>query len=298
MALPITAKINVKRHLEVGGCDIVELAKKYGTPLYVLDEETIREKCREYKHFLNKYYPDSQVLYASKALSVVAVMKIMAEMDMGVDITSGGELFTAMVAGVDPAKIYFHGNNKSEAEIAESLRANIGRFVVDSFAEIEFLSKIVVAHGKTANVMIRVLPGIEAHTHEFIQTGKLDSKFGIPISLVPKAVRRITELPGLKFMGIHAHIGSQILKVKPFVVLAEKLGDLAKEIKKKTGQDIVELNLGGGLGIHYSNGDEPPKIESLAKAIATAVKEKFPKNPPKLLIEPGRAFLSQAGLTL
>lgn len=298
MALPITAKVNMHRHLEIGGCDSVELAREFGTPLYVLDEPTIRERCREYKLFLATYYPNSEVLYASKALSVVAVLKIIAGKGMGADITSGGELITAVMGGVDPQKIYFHGNNKTADEVIEAFDAGVGRFVVDSFAEIEFLARLAKENRKMVPVLVRVLPGIEAHTHKFIQTGKLDSKFGIPIAQLSKAVRQIADSGSLEFIGLHAHIGSQIFKVKPFVVLAEKMSDLALELKKKTGQETRELNLGGGIGVAYTAADDPPEIESYIKGIAQAVKKKLGHMNPKLIIEPGRSIVAQAGVNL
>ena len=298
MTLPITAKVNMRRHLEIGGCDSVELAREFGTPLYVLDEPTIRERCREYKLFLATYYPNSEVLYASKALSVVAVLKIIAGKDMGTDITSGGELLTAVMGGVDPQKIYFHGNNKTADDIIEAFDAGVGRFVVDSFAEIEYLARLAKENRKMVPVLVRVLPGIEAHTHKFIQTGKLDSKFGIPIAQLPKAVRQINDSGSLEFIGLHAHIGSQIFKVKPFVALAEKMSDLALDLKKKTGQITRELNLGGGIGVAYTASDDPPEIESYIKGIAQVVKKKLGKMDPKLIIEPGRSIVAQAGVNL
>ncbi|OGC03636.1 diaminopimelate decarboxylase [candidate division WOR-1 bacterium RIFOXYA12_FULL_43_27] len=284
---PLTAKINDKGHLEIGGCDTTELAKQFGTPLYVLDELTVRHNCRQYVSTLKSKYPDSLVIYASKALCNTAILKMIADEGLGADVSSGGELFTAKKAGIGPEKIYFHGNNKSRKEIEEGIAYGV-KFVVDNFRELKNLDEISSSMDKQVEILFRVNPGIEAHTHEFIQTGKIDSKFGLQKSEVASAVKIAKDSKRLDFIGLHAHIGSQILDIDPYLIEVDILFSLAEGAK--------ELNLGGGWGISYLGEEVPPVPELLEKVIG---KVKAKKNfAPRLVFEPGRSIVGQAGITL
>ncbi len=297
---PITAKINEKGHLEIGGCDSVALAAEFGTPLYVLDEATIRERSREYKQALRVRYPNSEIIYASKALCTTAVLKIIESEGLGFDVSSSGELYTALKAQCNPKKIYFHGNNKSKKEIEEGLEVRISRFVVDNFNELEILDEVAKKKGVRADILIRVNPGIEAHTHEYIQTGRIDSKFGIGISEVLSAVKLADSKKFIEFRGLHAHIGSQIMDIKPFLLEAEVLLSLSKEIFDAHEFEVSEIDLGGGLGISYT-GEESPAIQSFAETISQKIIEKakeYEISEPKLILEPGRSIIGNAGVTL
>jgi len=286
---PITAKINNKNHLEVGGCDVMDLAKEFGTPLYAMDEATLRDRCRQYLKHFRAHYPNTDIVFASKALSNIGISRVIANEGLGFDVSSGGELFTVMRAGADPRKSYFHGNNKSPREIREGLEAGIGRFVVDNEAELERIGQTAQQIGLRAHILFRINPGIEAHTHEFIQTGKIDSKFGIPRDQLDGMVAKVKGMKLVDLVGLHAHIGSQILDVKPFVAEAELL---LEQIKK---YGLEEMNLGGGLGIAYLPQHQPPAIEHFAQEIARALKG---KTSARLVLEPGRSIVGTAGITL
>ena len=287
--LPDTAKINKQGNLEIGGYDTVELAKEFGTPLYVLDEETIRNRCREYLQSFRKYYPNTDVIYACKALCTAGAQKIVTSEGLGLDVSSGGELYTALKTGCDVKKIYFHGNNKSMAELKMALEAGIGRMVVDNLQELENLKEVAEMIGTQANIMFRINPGIEAHTHEYIKTGAVDSKFGLPEDQIDQAVKKARTMKRINLIGFHAHIGSQILDVKPFVEETKMLLELTLKYKTE------ELNIGGGPGIAYLSSDEPPSIEDYAKGISSVLKD---KTMAKLILEPGRSIMGTAGVTL
>ncbi len=298
---PITTKINAKNHLEIGGVDVLDLAKKYGTPLFVMDQETLERQAGLYVKNLKKYYPNSKVLFASKALSVTAILQLLSKAGMGAEVSSGGELLTARRARVKSEHIYYHGNNKSETEVREALKAKIGAFVVDNPEELHLISRICKEQNSRANLLIRVNPGIEAHTHEFIQTGKIDSKFGVAQEDLIGMVRTIDNNPFLTFRGIHAHIGSQIFDTKPFVAELKLLLDLAAKIKKTLEIDVEEIDLGGGLGAAYLPGENAPDFEGFFKEIAAVIhaeSKKLKIELPKLVLEPGRSIVAQAGITL
>jgi len=301
MNQPLTSKINEKGHLEVGGCDLVDLAAEFGTPLYILDETTIRGRCREYKTAFKSRYDNSLVIYACKALCNTAVVKIMNDEGLGLDVSSGGELYTARKANCEIKNIFFHGNNKTKKELKEAVEAGIGRIVVDNLDELKNLDAITRELNKKADILFRVNPGIEAHTHEFIQTGKIDSKFGLAKEKIVEAVKFANKTKFLNFMGLHAHIGSQILDIKPFKAEVETLCVLAGQILKETGTRIEELNLGGGLGIDYSGSEIVPGINDLAEEIVLTLKQKskeFDLGEPKLILEPGRSIVGSAGVTI
>lgn len=287
--LPDNARINKQGNLEIGGYDVVELAKEFGTPLYVLDEETIRNRCQQYLRSFRKYYAHTDVIYACKALCTAAVQRIVTSEGLGLDVSSGGEIYTALKAGCDPKKIYFHGNNKSKDELKLALEAGIGRIVVDSLQELEDLDEVAKLSGKRPEILFRINPGIEAHTHEYIKTGKVDSKFGIPLDQVEAAVKEAKKKKMISLLGFHAHIGSQILDIKPFV------DEVALLLKLTQNYDAQELNMGGGLGIAYLSSDEPPSLDSFARETAAVLKD---KTAAKLIVEPGRSIIGKAGVTL
>ncbi len=291
--------------LHIGGCNAVELAEKYGTPLYVMDESYIRRMCRTYIRAL-KRYGDAKVLFASKALSTKAIYKIVGEEGLGADVVSAGELHTALAGGMPASKIYFHGNNKTDQELEYAVKEDVHCVVVDNLGECVRLGAIAVKQGKRVKVLVRVNPGVEAHTHHYIQTARTDSKFGFGIASgeAMEAVLAVLEQPNLDFAGIDAHIGSQIFELKPYALAAEKLTEFAAEIKAQTGADVRELNMGGGFGVYYSEGDKkltPEEysvyIDTIIDALNENLAEKGLKRPT-LVIEPGRSIVAEAGVTL
>ena len=302
MILSGTMRINSKQHLEIGGCDTVALAGEFGTPLYVMDEEQVRENCRRYLQTMQKKYPRGKILYAGKAFLVLAMAKLVAEEGLGLDVVSGGELYTALKAGFPAERLYFHGNNKSRQELLEALEAKIGRIVVDSFSELQELQELSASRRQKVDVLLRVKPGIEAHTHDYIQTGREDSKFGLGFSEAREAVRQIlSAAPYLELRGFHCHIGSQIFQLEPYRLAARAMLDFMSEVRAETGYVASELDLGGGLGIRYTQGDNPPSIETFVETVAAAVQDeaeqrKYPL--PELLLEPGRSITGEAGITL
>lgn len=298
--LPETAKVNSKGRLEIAGADTVELAKRFGTPLYVIDEKTVRTACRAYKKAFSGYR-NFLPIFASKALSAKAVLKIMKEERIGADISTSGELYTALKAGMDPKKIYFHGNSKLAEEIIYALKSGIRCFVVDNLDELALLDKLTNKLRTRANIMLRVNPGIEAHTHDFIKTGAVDSKFGISKNDIKNAVSLALSCKNLNFLGLHSHIGSQIFDVKPFAAEVEVLFKIMHAIKKEFGIECRELNIGGGIGIAYLSSEAPPQLGRYAQAVTAAVKKmtkKYGLKPPRLIVEPGRSLVGRAGVTL
>jgi diaminopimelate decarboxylase len=296
-------RINEQGHLEIGGCDTVELAKEYGTPLYVMDETLIRKNCAAYRDTLAKVYPNSQVAYAGKAFLTKAMCRLVDEEGLSLDVVSGGEIYTALQAGFPARKMIYHGNNKSAAEILMALKNGVGRFVVDSFSEMELLEELAEKIGKTAGIYLRIKPGIEAHTHHYIQTGQMDSKFGMGLSdgEAMTAVKTVAKMKHVELKGIHCHIGSQIFDLKPFQLAATVMVDFIQEIKKKTGMVVKELDLGGGIGIRYLREDNPYSLTEFVELITVTVKEKTAEYNlplPKLLVEPGRSIVGEAGTTL
>ena len=257
-----TLKINHKGHLEIGGMDTVDIAKQYGTPLYVFDEKHIRNMMRVYRDVINDYYRgNGLVLYASKAFSCKAIYKIADQEDIGVDVVSGGELYTALSVGFNPEKIYLHGNNKLLSELEYALDNKVGTIVVDSFSEADTLDKLAGERNIKQNVLIRVNPGVEAHTHAFIQTARTDSKFGFSISDgdAKNIVSHVLKKQNLNLKGFHCHIGSQIFEKQSFMLATEKMLDFIADMKERFGFEAEVLNLGGGFGIWYN--DEDPRLE-------------------------------------
>lgn len=298
-----TQKVNAKDHLEVGGCDAVELAERYGTPLYVLDEAHLRANCAAYREALAKCCRRSQPMYAGKALLTAAVARIVAAEGLGIDVASGGELLTALRAGIAPAKILLHGNYKSEAEMELALQAGVGRVVVDSLGELEQWAALAAATGQRVPVLLRANPNVKPKTHTSISVGQLDSKFGLSIltGAALTAVKRAVALDGLDFLGVHCHIGSQVLGWQAFHAAAAELADFLLQIKQQTGETVDQVNLGGGLGIRYLAAHEPPAIEEFVTSVVGGLLERcrdLGLDEPMVLLEPGRSIVGEAGLTL
>jgi len=300
--LPLSAKVNSRDCLEIGGCDVTTLVEQFGSPLYILDEVTLRTACRQYRDAMSRYYKgESLVLYASKAWSTLAVCAIAASEGLGIDVVSGGELYTALQAGVSADKIYFHGNNKSAAELKLAIDTGC-TIVVDNWLELQTLAEI----GETpetplqsARIMLRLTPGIECHTHEYIRTGHLDSKFGFDPNTLDEVFTFVSQHPSLNCIGLHAHIGSQIFESQPHKDLGGVLVDcMSKAFRYDL--PIQELNVGGGLGIRYTESDDPPSIDAWVKGVCEALtnaceEQQFPL--PKLLSEPGRSLIGSACVT-
>lgn len=302
MKLQGTMKINSQGHLEIGGVDTLDLVKEFGTPLYILDEEAFRKNCRQLKKAFASA-GDSQVIYASKALCTMATCALIKQEGLGLDVVSGGELHTALSVDFPVEKIYFHGNNKTPDELRMAVNNQVGAVVVDNFIELELLHRICRTAGQKQRIILRITPGIEAHTHEYIKTGQIDSKFGftLPDGQALQAVRSLEDYPFLVYGGLHCHIGSQIFEMDSFVHVAEVMMAFAAEIYKDTGILTTELNLGGGFGIYYSEGDQPVSAEDWVLAVMPGVKEnaaKFGIPVPRVVVEPGRAIVGPAGTTL
>lgn len=298
---PITTKINDVGNLEIGGCDLVKLAEKYGTPLYVLDEATIRKICRDYKDAF-KGYPKVNMMYASKALCSSATSALIASEGFGFDVVSSGEIFTVYKSGANMSKVLFNGNNKSYDELSLAIELGVGRISVDNFFELSLLNEIAKSHKKIVNILLRITPGIECHTHEYIQTGHLDSKFGFDLTQIDDAVELIVnDYTNLKLHGLHAHIGSQIFEKS---IYGDEIEILVKEIARldeKFGLKLDEINIGGGLGVKYVEADYPPSTYEVAEIVIKRLYEcieKYKIDAPALFIEPGRSIISTSGVTL
>lgn len=298
---PITTKINDVGNLEIGGCDLVKLAEKYGTPLYVLDEATIRKICRDYKDAF-KGYPKVNMMYASKALCSRATSALIASEGFGFDVVSSGEIFTVYKSGANMSKVLFNGNNKSYDELSLAIELGVGRISVDNFFELSLLNEIAKSHKKIVNILLRITPGIECHTHEYIQTGHLDSKFGFDLTQIDDAVELIVnDYTNLKLHGLHAHIGSQIFEKS---IYGDEIEILVKEIARldeKFGLKLDEINIGGGLGVKYVEADYPPSTYEVAEIVIKRLYEcieKYKIDAPALFIEPGRSIISTSGVTL
>lgn len=296
--------VNEKGHLTAGGIDTVELAKKYGTPLYVMDEQLIRKSCRSFKSSIDKFYGgNGLVCYASKAFCCKEMCRIMKEEGIGLDVVSIGELYTAVKAGFDCDKICFHGNNKTNEELEFAVENNIGHIIVDNISELERLSAIAKAKGVTAKIMFRIKPGIDAHTHNFVKTGQIDSKFGFALETGEAfdAVKKAVESENIILRGLHCHIGSQIFDIEPFESASEVMLKFISKIKNELGFEIKELNLGGGFGIKYLESHDPVPYETYMERVSETVHKcckELEINLPFILIEPGRSIAGPAGITL
>lgn len=296
--------VNEKGHLEIGGCDTIDLAEKYGTPLYVVDENEIRKNCRAFvKSIEDNYNGHGTVAYASKAFSCMEMYRICKQENMSIDTVSAGEIYTALKAGFPAERIYFHGNNKTLDEIEFALDNNVGRIVVDNLTELEKIEKAAEKRNITAKIMFRIKPGIDAHTHSFIRTGQIDSKFGLALENgeAMVGVKRALALKNVELCGLHCHIGSQIFDISPFELAAEVMMDFIAKIKEETGAEIKELNLGGGFGIKYTGEDKPAPYSDYMNRVAAVIKKKAEEHSmelPFIIIEPGRSIAGAAGITL
>ncbi len=286
---PLGSRVTDRGHLEVAGCDLVDLAREFGTPAYVYAEDDIRARARSYRDAFRARTDDFEVIYASKAAPFVAACRIAREEGLGIDVASGGELEAALRAGFEGDRIYLHGNNKTEAELRAAIDARVGHVIVDSFDEIARLERLL---DRPQDVLIRVTPGIRASTHSYVQTGQLDSKFGFGLDdgLAERAVEAIRASNRLELVGLHAHIGSQIFELEPYTRAIEALAGLA-------GEDCRLLNVGGGLGIAYTSEDSPPSIEDYVDVKVRGVQGVF-GDPPRILVEPGRSLVGSAGVTI
>lgn len=299
-----TITVNEQQHLLIGGCDATVLAQTYGTPLYVMDETQIRKSIRMYKNAMEKYYgAEGMVLYASKAFCTLAMCRIAQSEGIGLDVVSGGELYTAMQAGFPMEKVYFHGNNKSAEELEMALENGVNRIVVDNLDELHLLEKISRERNHTINVSVRIKPGVDAHTHDFVRTGSIDSKFGVALENGEAFdfAEKTLQMPHITLTGIHCHIGSQIFDLEPFRVTAEVMLGFIADVKERLGIEIKELNLGGGYGIKYTEEDDPVAydryIETIAETVNRFCLEKRIQRP-FMLMEPGRSIVAPAGVTL
>lgn len=298
---PITTKINENGNIEIGGCDLVELANKYNTPLYVYDEATIRSMTQSYKKAFEEY-PNIKMMFAAKAFMTKAICSIMQQEGFGLDLCSGGEIYTAKSSRFDMTKTLFNGNNKSYDELNYALSCGIQTISVDNFFELALLNDIAKSQNKTINILLRITPGIECHTHEYIQTGHLDSKFGFDLTQLDEAIELIRdEYSNINLIGLHAHIGSQIFEKQ---VYFDEVGVIFKEIKRikdKYNIYLHTINLGGGLGIKYTENDAPISVYEIAETIISSIKEhskKYEIEEPTVYIEPGRSIVGTAGVTL
>jgi diaminopimelate decarboxylase len=298
---PISTRLNSNGNIEVGGCDLVDLADKYNTPLYVIDEKTLRSICRDYKKAFEKY-PHTNMMYASKALCTSAVMRILDEEGFGFDTVSSGEIYTAYKSGINMSNVLFNGNNKTYEEIELALDLGVGRISADNFFELSLLNEIAQAKNKTADILLRITPGIECHTHEYIQTGHLDSKFGFDMTQIDEAIELIlNEYKNLKVHGLHAHVGSQIFETSIFPDEIEIMAREISRVDKKYGINLNEINIGGGLGVKYTEKEFPPSTYEIADIIIKKIDEvvkKYEIEPPTIFLEPGRSIISTSGITL
>ena len=285
---PLGSRLNEAGRLEVGGCDTVELAREFGTPAYVMAEDDLRARARTFREALATHHgDDGEVVFASKALPCTAANRVFAQEDLACDAATGGELHLALQGGFEPARIYLHGNAKSERELREGIEAGVGHIVIDNFDDIDRLEALVPAGGGQP-VLVRVRPGVKPSTHDFISTGQLDSKFGLAVDDARAAIERLRGSDRLELRGLHMHIGSQIFELGSFRQAVEAIAGLG---------EFPVYDLGGGLGVAYTAEDEPPAIEAYVQAKATAVREILGSGK-RLVIEPGRALVANAGVTL
>lgn len=298
-----TATRNAQDHLVIGGVDVADLAAQFGTPLYIMDEALIRANCRAYRQAFEPAYSNVTIAYASKAFLCTAMVALVEQEGLALDVVSGGEIYTARAAGYPMAKTFFHGNNKTRAEIEYALQSGVGRFITDTVQELRLIDQVAGAMGVKAAVMLRLSPGVGAHTHEYITTGQLDSKFGFPIETgdALEAARLALSLPNIDLKGFHCHIGSQIFELGGFGLAAERMVDFVAHVRDTLGFTAEDLNLGGGLGVRYTEEDRPEAPGALAAVVTVAVKEGCAKHglpEPRLIFEPGRSIVAEAGTTL
>jgi len=298
---PATAEINHEGHLVLGGVDATELAARYGTPLYVYDEVTLRSHCRDFKREFGQRYSDTIVTYAGKAFLHSALAAILNEEGLGLDIVSAGELHIAESGGFPPERVFFHGNNKSVDELRLALERRVGRVVVDSLDELLLLEGIAQENGCVPQILLRITPGVDAHTHGHLTTGAVGSKFGIPLDQAEGVITRAMTSVSLELVGLHFHIGSMISECQPYLDAMDLVLNLAAEAARKYGFKLAEFDIGGGYGVQYTLDDPMPEVGVFADRITAHLVERchglnLPQ--PRLIIEPGRAIVAQAGVAL
>ncbi len=296
--------VNEKGNLTIGGIDTVNLAKQYGTPLYVMDEQAVRKACQRFKNSIDKYYGgNGLVCYASKAFSCMEMCRIVGSEGLGLDVVSIGELYTAVKAGFDVSKIGFHGNNKTNEELEYAVDVKVGHIIVDNISELLRLEEIAKSKNAKPDIMFRIKPGIDAHTHNFVKTGQIDSKFGFALETGEafEAVKQAITCENVNLMGLHCHIGSQIFDIAPFEEAARVMLNFIAKIKNELHYEIKGLNLGGGFGIKYLNEHDPVPFETYMEKTSEVVKDTCSElgiSLPYIFIEPGRSIAAPAGITL
>jgi len=301
--LPLTAAVDDATHLTVGGCDTVELARQFGTPLYVFDEEDLRDRCRELRREFEARHADVLIVYAAKAYLGRALASLVAEEGLGLDVVSGGELACARSVGFPLERVYFHGNNKSAPEIREALAASVGRVVVDNFHELALLGNAAASLGRRQAVLLRVTPGVDPHTHAYVSTGAVDSKFGLPLvgGRAEEALVQALASPGLEVLGLHYHLGSQITEMEPYREATEVVLEFAARMKERHGLELREYSVGGGIAVPYTRDAPTPGIAEYAGAIAGSFRDGCQRHGlslPRLTVEPGRAVVARAAVAL
>ncbi|MFC1912261.1 diaminopimelate decarboxylase [Chloroflexota bacterium] len=298
---PLTAEVNEAGHLFIGGCDTVELADKFGTPLYVFDEASLRRKCAEFRTEFQKRYADTAVAYAGKAFLNKGLVNLLREEGLGLDAVSAGELSMAHSVDFPMAQVYFNGNNKSAEELKLALEWQVGRIVVDNFRELDTLNEIAGVKGYTQDVLLRFSPGIDPHTHKYVATGIVDSKFGFLLSTWEEAVSKAMSAPNLNLVGLHFHLGSLIFEFEPYQEAIGVVLDFAARAKQKHNFELRELNIGGGFAVQYTVDAPSPPVSAYAEKITLLMKKKCAELKlalPRLILEPGRFITGQAGVAL
>ncbi|WP_324670299.1 diaminopimelate decarboxylase [Geochorda subterranea] len=303
LELPFDVDVNRDGHLSLGGCDALELAERWGTPLYVVDEQAVRQRCRRYRRALEALPGGGLAVYAAKAFWVGGMARIVAEEGLGADVSSETEVHLALAAGIPPERLVLHGNNKSPSEMELAVRVGVGRVVADSLWELERLGEAAARAGRPLGVLLRIQPGVRAGFHDAMQTGHESSKFGIPVEdgQARQAVVRVMGHPYLELRGYHVHIGSQILELEPYRQAARVVAGFAVQMARELGAPCAEIDMGGGLGARYVAGDRPPSIEALVETVGRVVADVFASAglaAPALLVEPGRSIVAEAGTTL
>jgi len=300
---PLMTEVNKQGHLLIGGCDVVDLANEFGTPLYLFDELTLGHKCREFKDEFGKHYPDTLVIYASKAVLNKALALIFKEERLGLDVVSGGELSIAHSVDFPLDKVYFHGNNKMPEELNMALDLGVGRIVVDNFYELEMLNKLAKKRGISQNILLRLTPGVDPHTHQYTTTGTIESKFGFPLATgqAEEALNQALSASHLNLLGLHFHLGSPVSEIQPYELAMELVLRFAREMGKKFDFNIGEFDIGGGFAVPYTADSRVPTIGEYARAITdklNSLVSGLGLNRPRLIVEPGRAIVAQAGVAL
>lgn len=300
---PLMTEVNKQSHLVIGGCDVVDLANEFGTPLYLFDEFTLRHKCYEFKEEFGKYYPDTLVIYASKAFLNRALALIFKEEGLGLDVVSGGELSIAQSVDFPMDKVYFHGNNKTPEELNLALDWAVGRIVVDNFYELGMLNKLAKKRGISQNILLRLTPGVDPHTHQYTTTGTIESKFGFPLAngQAEEAVSQASSASNLNLVGLHFHLGSPVPDVQPYDLAIEIVLRFARGMSQKFGFDLSEFDIGGGFAIPYTVDSEVPTTAEYARALTGklgSLVSELGLSRPRLIVEPGRAIVAQAGVAL